>query len=306
MSLVPLRLGRLAVAGYHAVLRPALASRGRAARAGRATSSRTAASRHARAAQAGGHLAVRGRSARFPGGVRVARRRGLQRAPGRRSAASSTGSRTRAMSGTRTTRSAPCDLAGDDPVPGEDALDEPLRLMFGAGRRATEVAGDWSGFLTGWHDRERAWWGEGTGRVDTLLGLGICEQVGVFRGDGLAFHEWFAAARGPAQVVHVPDHALSSRARRSWPSNASAAGAEADAIWTTSRARSRRAGVAVGRRLDVRGLADVGAAALADDRAARRARRGRARRGRASRRGRAVAQRRIAPDLAAPDGSATR
>jgi hypothetical protein len=99
-------------------------------------------------------------------------------------------------------------LAEDEPVPGDDLLAEPLRLMFGAGRRATEVAGDWSGFLTGWHDRARAWWGEGAGRVDTLLGLGICEQAGVFRGDGLAFHDWFDASRGPAQVVYVPDHAF--------------------------------------------------------------------------------------------------
>ncbi len=92
--------------------------------------------------------------------------------------------------------------------PGVDTHGETLDLMFVAGRRVTELAEDRSGFLTGWHDRARAWWGEGDAPVGTLLGYGICEQLGVFRGESPAFADWFAAAAGPAQVVYVPDNVL--------------------------------------------------------------------------------------------------
>ena len=53
---------------------------------------------------------------------------------------------------------------------GVDPDGETLELMFVAGRRVTEIAEDRSGFLTGWHDRVRAWWGEGEAPVGTLLG----------------------------------------------------------------------------------------------------------------------------------------
>ena len=91
---------------------------------------------------------------------------------------------------------------------GDDADGETTRLLMVAGRRATELAVDRSGLLTGWHDRSRAWWGEGKGRHGTLLGLGICELLGVIRGERRAFVEWFEAVDGPAHVVHVPDDAL--------------------------------------------------------------------------------------------------
>ncbi len=90
---------------------------------------------------------------------------------------------------------------------GPDPHGETVGLMFAAGRRVTEVAEDRSGFLTGWHDRLRAWWGEGD-TVGTLLGYGVCEQLGVFRGESIAFAEWYRASAGPAQVVYVPDHVL--------------------------------------------------------------------------------------------------
>ena len=83
-----------------------------------------------------------------------------------------------------------------------------LRAMFVAGRRVVEVAEDRSGLLTGWHDRLRAWWGDGDAAPSTLVGLGICEQSTLFRGDREPFREWFAAARGPAHIVYVPDHVL--------------------------------------------------------------------------------------------------
>ncbi|MEO8487361.1 MAG: hypothetical protein ABI585_13600 [Betaproteobacteria bacterium] len=93
----------------------------------------------------------------------------------------------------------------EGPVPSDGNA---LRLLFLAGRRVVDVAEDRSGVLTGWHDRVRGWWGDGDAPPATLLGLGICEQAGLFRGDALAFHEWFAAVPGPAHLVHVPDHVL--------------------------------------------------------------------------------------------------
>ncbi len=83
-----------------------------------------------------------------------------------------------------------------------------LRLLFLAGRRMAEIAEVRSGLLTGWHDRSRAWWGEGAGNVGTLLSLGICDQPGVIRGDRFAFLEMFEAVPGPAQVVHCGEDAL--------------------------------------------------------------------------------------------------
>jgi len=91
---------------------------------------------------------------------------------------------------------------------GEDANGHALRPMFVAGRRVVEVAEDRSGLLTGWHDRLRAWWGDGDAPPSTLMGLGICDQSTLFRGDAVPFHDWFAATRGPAHVVFVPDHVL--------------------------------------------------------------------------------------------------
>jgi hypothetical protein len=90
----------------------------------------------------------------------------------------------------------------------EIASDGGLELLFLAGRRATEFAEDRSGLLTGWHDRTRAWWGSGEAAHGTLLSLGICEQLGVVRGERFAFFELFEAAVGPAHVVFVADDLL--------------------------------------------------------------------------------------------------
>lgn len=99
-----------------------------------------------------------------------------------------------------------------DAGPSHAANGELLRPMFLAGRRVVEAAEDRSGLLTGWHDRLRAWWGDGAQPPTTLMGLGICDQSTLFRGDGEPFHEWFASARGPAHVVYVPDHVLAPSA----------------------------------------------------------------------------------------------
>jgi hypothetical protein len=88
-----------------------------------------------------------------------------------------------------------------------------LRPLFLAGRRMTEIAEVRSGLLTGWHDRSRAWWGEGSDKVGTLLSLGICDQPGVIRGDRFAFLEMFEAVPGPAQVVYCGEDALVPCAR---------------------------------------------------------------------------------------------
>lgn len=87
-------------------------------------------------------------------------------------------------------------------------VDGGLRLMLLAGRRMTELAEVRSGLLAGWHDRSRAWWGEGAGPFGTLLSLGICDQEGIVRGDQVAFLEMFEAVPGPAQIAFVSDDAL--------------------------------------------------------------------------------------------------
>jgi hypothetical protein len=96
--------------------------------------------------------------------------------------------------------------------PGERApeaqSDGGLELLFLAGRRGTEFAEDRSGLLTGWHDRSRAWWGAGEAAYGTLLSLGICEQLGVIRGERFAFFELFQATGGPAHTVFVADDVL--------------------------------------------------------------------------------------------------
>lgn len=93
-----------------------------------------------------------------------------------------------------------------DAAPHAAEAETPLLMV--AGRRVTELAEDRSGLLTGWHERSRAWWGQGGARHGTVLGLGVCDVLGVMRGEQQAFLEWFEAVEGPAQVVHVPDDAL--------------------------------------------------------------------------------------------------
>lgn len=81
-------------------------------------------------------------------------------------------------------------------------------LLMLAGRRMTEIAEIRSGLLTGWHDRSRAWTLSESGRMGTLLSLGICEMDGVIRGEKSAFLEMFEGPEGPLQVVFVPDTPL--------------------------------------------------------------------------------------------------
>ena len=96
---------------------------------------------------------------------------------------------------------------------GADAASTELRLLLGCGRRVTNLAEVRVGFLTGWHERVRAWWSDGDGTPGTLLSLGICELGGVIRGERFAFLDLFEATRGPAQVALVPDEALVPCAR---------------------------------------------------------------------------------------------
>jgi hypothetical protein len=87
-----------------------------------------------------------------------------------------------------------------------DAPDgEPLYL-FMAGRRFTEIADARAGLLNGWHDRTRAWWGDGT--HGTLIGAGICEQDAILRGADDNYRSLFAHAAGPAHVIHSQDEPL--------------------------------------------------------------------------------------------------
>lgn len=77
------------------------------------------------------------------------------------------------------------------------------RLMFLAGRRFVDFAEQRAGLLTGWHDRARAWWGDGA--PVTLLGSGTCEQRAMLGGADGAFAELFEACGGPAHVVLAQD-----------------------------------------------------------------------------------------------------
>ena len=90
-------------------------------------------------------------------------------------------------------------LDGDDPAP--------LRLSFAAGRRVTDMAGDRTGLLSGWHSQVRAWHGEAVPET-TILNLGICETAGVFRGDRQAFLELLEASPAPIQAISQGDQAL--------------------------------------------------------------------------------------------------
>ena len=86
---------------------------------------------------------------------------------------------------------------------------ESTRLLMLAGRRATSIAEVRAGLLAGWHDRRRAWWGEGEGEdFGSLLCLGICDQVGIVQGERRAFFELFAGTSGPAHVAYFPDDTI--------------------------------------------------------------------------------------------------
>lgn len=92
---------------------------------------------------------------------------------------------------------------------GDAPPDEP-DLMFLAGRRFQQAVEDRSGLLTGWHDRKRAWWGDGEGA--TLLVAGTCEQQTLFRGADGTFGPMFDLMAGPAQIVTVDGGPLASSA----------------------------------------------------------------------------------------------
>jgi hypothetical protein len=92
------------------------------------------------------------------------------------------------------------------PEPGVSApAGEPLRLLTMNARRPSGLAEGRSGLLTGWADRTRACRADGPGPVTSLLSLGICEMVGVLRGERFAFLEILEEIRGPAQVIYTSD-----------------------------------------------------------------------------------------------------
>jgi hypothetical protein len=101
------------------------------------------------------------------------------------------------------------------PDPGQPAppAGETLRLLTMNARRPSGLAEGRIGILSGWMDRARASRIEGPGPVSTLLSVGICEMVGVLRGERYAFLEMLDAISGPAQIVYTSDDALSHTAR---------------------------------------------------------------------------------------------
>jgi hypothetical protein len=92
--------------------------------------------------------------------------------------------------------------AGETAASALDGPEDQLSLFGMAGRRMVQLAPVRAGLLTGWHDRARAWSGEADGRQGVLLGLGLCDQMGVMRGDRGAFLELFEAPSGPAHAVY--------------------------------------------------------------------------------------------------------
>ena len=88
-----------------------------------------------------------------------------------------------------------------------------VQLLMMASRRVTGLAEDRSGLLTGWHARSRVCHVDGDGPMGTLLSLGICEMLGVIKGESFALFELFGAIEGPAQVVFAADYCLIPSAR---------------------------------------------------------------------------------------------
>jgi hypothetical protein len=90
---------------------------------------------------------------------------------------------------------------------------DPIRLLLAAGRRVTELAAARHALLSGWHDRSRAWWADGTGTSGTLLSLGSCEITAAIRGDQFNYLEIMNAVQNPSQLILVPDDLLVPCAR---------------------------------------------------------------------------------------------
>ncbi|HJQ16712.1 MAG TPA: hypothetical protein VJ859_06895 [Allosphingosinicella sp.] len=96
----------------------------------------------------------------------------------------------------------------DDPgdMAGHDAAAP--RLLMVAGRRMTVIANQHHGLMTGWHNRIRAWWGDGAAEHGTLVAMGTCELEVLLRGEDGDFQELFDAVPGPAQLILVQDEPL--------------------------------------------------------------------------------------------------
>jgi hypothetical protein len=95
------------------------------------------------------------------------------------------------------------------PEPGDPPLaGEPLRLVSMHVRRQAGAGESGIGLAGGWSDRTRACRADDPGAVSTLLSLGICEVVGVLRGEQAPFMDVLDQVRGPAQVAHISDDTL--------------------------------------------------------------------------------------------------
>jgi len=84
------------------------------------------------------------------------------------------------------------------------------RLLFLAGQRVTELSEGRGGLQSGFYSRARAWWGEPPAGDDiaTVLSMGICELLGVMRGEQSGFIELFESVPGPAHMVFYPNDTL--------------------------------------------------------------------------------------------------
>ncbi|MBS2022483.1 MAG: hypothetical protein JST92_08740 [Deltaproteobacteria bacterium] len=91
---------------------------------------------------------------------------------------------------------------------GEATGERELLWMMVAGRRGFVAGEGRGGFATGWHDRVRAYWPGSGGRPTSILGIGTCEQILVFRSETIAFADWFASFPGPLHVIQTTDDRL--------------------------------------------------------------------------------------------------
>ncbi len=100
-----------------------------------------------------------------------------------------------------------------DDQPSEPAGGD-LRLMMTTGRRPSGIIDDRKGLATGWHDVSRAWWSDQPRPMSVMFAQGICELLGVIKGDSIAFLELFDDAPGAVHVVYVNDGPIVPSARQ--------------------------------------------------------------------------------------------
>jgi len=92
--------------------------------------------------------------------------------------------------------------------------DGELRLMMTTGQRPSDIIDNRKGLASGSHHISRAWWSDAPGPMGVILAQGICDMLGVVKGDSMAFLELFGDAPGSAHVIYVDDGPVVPSARQ--------------------------------------------------------------------------------------------